>query len=73
MSISFSGLSSGLDTSSWVEALVKVKQEKVTSLQTDLKAIQTKKTTLTDTKSKFSSLRTAIEKLTDTKFGGAFD
>lgn len=73
MSISFSGLSSGLDTSSWVEALVKVKQEKITSLQTDLKAIQTKKTTLTDTKSKFSSLRTAIEKLTDTKFGGTFD
>ena len=73
MSISFSGLSSGLDTSSWVEALVKVKQEKVTNLQTDLKAIQTKKSTLTDTKSKFSSLRTAIEKLTDTKFGGTFD
>lgn len=73
MSISFSGLASGLDTSSWVDALVKAKQEKVTALQTDLKAIQSKKTTLTDTKSKFTALRTALEKLTDTKFGGTFD
>lgn len=73
MSISFSGLVSGLDTSSWVDALVKAKQEKVTALQADLKAIQTKKSTLTDTKSKFTALRTALEKLTDTKFGGTFD
>ena len=41
MSISFSGLASGLDTSGWVDALVSVKQEKITSLQVDLKAIQT--------------------------------
>ena len=33
--ISFSGLASGLDTSSWVEAFVSVKQQKVTALQTD--------------------------------------
>lgn len=71
--ISFSGLASGLDTSSWVEALVNVKKEEVTTLQTNLKSIQTTKTTLTDTKSKFTSLRTAIEKLTDAKFGGSFD
>ena len=71
--ISFSGLASGLDTSSWVEALVSVKKEEATTLQTNLKSIQTTKTTLTDTKSKFASLRTAIEKLTDAKFGGSFD
>lgn len=73
MSISFSGLASGLDTSGWVDALVSVKQEKVTSLQTDLKSIQTTKSTLTDTRSAFNSLRTALEKLTDAKFGGTFD
>ena len=73
MSISFSGLASGLDTSSWVEALVAVKQEKVTAYQTSLKALQTKKSTLSDTRSAFTSLRTAIEKLTDMKFGGSFD
>lgn len=71
--ISFSGLASGLDTSSWVEALVSIKQEKVTSLQKDLKSQQTVKTTLNDTRSTFSSLRTAIEKLTDAKFGGSMD
>ena len=73
MSISFSGLASGLDTSSWVEALVSVKQEKVTALQTELEALQATKTTLNDTRSAFSTLRSAIEKLTDAKFGGSFD
>lgn len=73
MSISFSGLASGLDTSGWVDALVSVKQEKITSLQVDLKGIQTSKTTLSDTRATFNSLRTAIEKLTDRKFGGTFD
>mgnify|MGYP003424294205 CR=1 FL=1 len=31
------------------------------------------KSTLTDTRSAFNSLRNALEKLTDVKFGGAFD
>ena len=43
--ISFSGLASGLDTSSWVEAFVSVKQQKVTALQEDLKSKQTVKNT----------------------------
>lgn len=71
--ISFSGLASGLDTSSWVEAFVSVKQQKVTALQTDLKSKQTVKNTLNDTRSKFTTLRSSIEKLTDAKFGGAMD
>ena len=33
VSISFSGLASGLDTSSWVESLVALKRAKVTTLQ----------------------------------------
>ena len=33
MSISFSGLASGLDTSSWIESLVALKRAKVTVLQ----------------------------------------
>ena len=73
MSISFSGLASGLDTSGWVDALVSVKQDKVTTLQTDLTALKSTKTTLNDTRSSFNSLRTALEKLTDMKFGGKFD
>lgn len=73
MSISFSGLASGLDTSGWVEALVSIKQEKVTTLKTELATLQASKATLSDTRSAFNSLRTAIEKLTDAKFSGKFD
>ena len=73
MSISFSGLASGLDTSSWVDALVSVKQSKVTELKTKLKETQTKKTSLNDTRSTFSSFRSALEKITDKKFGGVYD
>ena len=73
MAISFSGLVSGLDTSSWVDALVSVKQQDVTKLQTELSSFQTTKSALNTTRSTVSSLRTAIEKLTDAKFGGTFD
>ena len=73
MSISFSGLASGLDTSSWVEALVSVKQQKVTALQSELTALKSKKTTVNDTRSVFTSFRSALEKLTDAKFGGTYD
>ncbi len=73
MTISFSGLVSGLDTSSWVEAFVSVKQEEVKKYETELEELQKEKTTLNDTRSVFSDLRSAIEKLTDAKFGGTFD
>lgn len=73
MTISFSGLASGLDTSGWVQALVSVRQQKVTTLQTELADIKSVKSTLTDTRSSFNTLRTALEKLTDVKFGGNFD
>lgn len=73
MVISFSGLASGLDTSSWVEALVSVKQEKVTTFKADLTELKNTKATLSDTRATFNSLRSAIEKLTDAKFGGNFN
>ena len=73
MSISFSGLASGLDTSSWVEALVSVKQAKVTTLRTQLQGYQGVQSTLNNTKSMVTALRTSLEKLTDAKFGGSFD
>lgn len=73
MAISFSGLGTGLDTASWVEALVSIKQQKIATFQTDLASKQTVKNTLNDTRSAVSSLRTSIERLTDAKFGGTFD
>ena len=73
MSISFSGLVSGLDTASWVDAFVSVRQADVTKIQTQMAAQKNSKAILTDTRSTVSSLRSAIEKLTDAKFGGTFD
>ena len=73
MTISFSGLGSGLDTSSWVDAFVSVKKQDLTKLQTQLTSKQTVKSSLSTTRSAVSSLRTAVEKLTDAKFGGTFD
>ena len=73
MTISFSGLGSGLDTSSWVEALVSTKQPEITKLQTKITDTQAVKTAVNNTRSKVSTLRTAVEKFTDAKFGGTFD
>ena len=73
MAISFSGLVSGLDTSSWVDAFISVRQQDVTKLQTQLAEVQSTKSSLTLTRSSVSSLRSAIEKITDAKFGGTFD
>lgn len=73
MAISFSGLASGLDTSGWVEALVSIKQEKVSELKLDLTGLQSSKNTLSTTRTAFNTLRTSLEKLTDAKFGGTFN
>ena len=69
MSISFSGLASGLDTSSWVESLVALKKAKVTTLEEEKKEVQSLQETLTQIKSFFSSFRSMLEKVTDAKFG----
>ena len=71
MSISFSGLASGLDTSSWVESLVALKKAKVTTLEEEKKEVQSLQETLTQIKSFFSSFRSMLEKVTDAKFGVA--
>ena len=69
MTISFSGLASGLDTSSWVESLVKLKQAKIDTLQEEKEGIELTKDTLENIKSFFSSFRSMLEKVTDSKFG----
>lgn len=69
MTISFSGLASGLDTSSWVESLVALKKAKVTALEEEKTNIQSLQETLSSIKSFFSSFRSMLEKVTDAKFG----
>lgn len=69
MTISFSGLASGLDTSSWVESLVALKQAKINTLEEEKETVLLSKETLNNIKSFFNSFRSVIEKVTDAKFG----
>ena len=69
MSISFSGLATGLDTSSWVESLVKIKKEKVSAYEADKKTLEATQEALASIKTFFNSFRSMLEKVTDTKFG----
>ena len=68
MTISFSGLASGLDTSSWVTSLTQLRQAKVTKLEEQKSDILTARSTLQGIKSFFSSFRASLEKITDSKF-----
>ena len=65
MTISFSGLASGLDTSSWVESLVALKQAKIDTLEEEKETVLLSKETLDNIKSFFNSFRSVIEKVTD--------
>ncbi|MEI3269709.1 MAG: flagellar filament capping protein FliD [Candidatus Gastranaerophilaceae bacterium] len=69
MTISFSGLASGLDTSSWVESLVALKQAKIDTLEEEKETVLLSKETLDNIKSFFNSFRSVIEKVTDAQFG----
>ncbi len=73
MTISFSGLASGLDTDSWVSALVSVKQLSVTSLQNQLSEIEQTQSTLSSLKSSFTALQTALQALTDSLYSASMD
>ena len=69
MAISFSGLASGLDTSSWIQSLTNLKRTKVTVLETQRETIIDQRDTLAGIKSFFNSFRSMLEKVTDTKLG----
>ncbi len=63
--ISFSGLGSGLDYSSWIDAIMQSKQIPLTNLQTKVSSLNTTSTNLLNLKNVYSSLDTKILKLTD--------
>ena len=73
MSISFSGVGSGLPIDEWITALVKIEQDKVDSLTKDKEALQKKQTTLNTLKSEYSAVQTATQKLTDSLYGAGSD
>ncbi len=73
MAISFTGLGSGMDYSAWIEALVAVKQESVTTVQNKITATETSQNALNSIKSSFTSLNSQISKFTDSNIISAFD
>ena len=69
MTISFSGLASGLDTTSWIQSLTALRQARVNTLTAQKEKISVSQNALSTIKSYFTNFRSSLEKLTDAKFG----
>ncbi len=68
--LSFSGISvSGLDTSGWVDALVSVKQQTITSLEQQKEEQEKLLDVVNNIKTFFSSFQSCLSKITDSQFG----
>ena len=66
MTISFSGLGSGLPIDEWIEALVSSRQTTIDNLTEKQTQLQTKSSTLNSLKSLYTTLETTATKWTDT-------
>lgn len=66
MSISVTGLGSGLDYDSWIEALVKIKKEDITAVSSKITAISDSQDTLSEIKDSYSALLDSIKNFTTT-------
>lgn len=64
MSISVSGLGSGLDYDSWIEALVAIKKEDVTAVSDKITSINDAKDTLSEIEDSYSALLDSIKNFT---------
>lgn len=73
MSISFSGLGSGLPIDEWITKLVAVEQAKVDTLNTQRETITKKQSALNTLKSEYSAVQSAATKFTDALFGAGMD
>lgn len=73
MSISFSGVGSGLPIDEWISALVEVEQAKVKTLETQKETLQKKQSALNTLKSSYSSLQSSTTKFTDSLLGAGMD
>lgn len=71
MTISFSGLGSGINTSDWVDALVAAKQVPITTLQNKVTSLNNTSSNLSNLKNSYTSLLTAITKLTDSNLSSS--
>lgn len=72
-SISLSGLSTGIDTSSIIEQLMKVESQRLTKYQSKLSKFQEKQTAITELQSKLSAFKSALYSISDTSKLKAFN
>jgi len=72
-SISLSGLSTGIDTSSIIEQLMKVESQRLTKYQSKLSKYQEKQTAITELQSKLSAFKSALYSISDTSKLKAFN
>lgn len=73
MSISFSGVGSGLPIDEWVTALVQVEQDKVDALEDERDALTDKQNILNSLSSEYSSVQSATLTFTDSLLGAGSD
>ena len=69
MTITISGLGSGLDVNSWVTQLVAIKQADIDAITTQKATVTSSQSALTSVKSSYSDLLTSLQKITDSQFG----
>lgn len=64
MTITVSGLGSGMDYDSWIEKLVAVKQADIDAVSSNIKTIQKSQTSLSSVKTDYQALQSAIKSFT---------
>ena len=74
MTISFSGLGSGIDYSSWATQLTALKEQSIiTPLETKKSTLQSQNSALSSLKTHYMTLSTNMQKISDSKYGASFD
>ncbi len=73
MSISMSGVGSGLPVNDWINALVQADSIPLNNYEVEKGELKTAQTTLKTVNAKVTSLRSAVEKITDANLSPAFD
>ncbi|EKE03182.1 MAG: hypothetical protein ACD_20C00234G0004 [uncultured bacterium] len=73
MSFSFGGVGSGLPVTDWIEQLMQIERRPVDNLYQKKSSIQTARTTLNTVEGKVTTLRSLIEKITDSNLASTFD
>ncbi len=73
MSITISGLGSGLPIDTWIEKLIAIKQTKIDEITQEKTSVGYSSSALSTVKSSFNTLLASLQKVTDSRFGATSD